>query len=126
MESKEFYSFRRRFQKTQKEMSHLLGTSLKAIQSFEQGWRKVPGYIERQMLFLKHMKKGIARDLPPCWDIRHCSAKMRHLCPAWEFNAGHFCWFINGTICRGKPQDTWAEKMKICRRCEVFALAMND
>jgi hypothetical protein len=72
------------------------------------------------------MKKGIARDLPPCWDIRHCSAKMRHLCPAWEFNAGHFCWCINGTICRGKPQDTWAEKMKICRRCEVFALAMND
>jgi len=56
MESKKFYSFRRRFQKTQKQMSHLLGTSLKAIQSFEQGWRKVPGDIEQQMLFLLHRR----------------------------------------------------------------------
>jgi DNA-binding XRE family transcriptional regulator len=49
MDNKEFHSFRRRFQKTQKQMSHLLGTSPKAVQSFEQGWRKVPRYIERQM-----------------------------------------------------------------------------
>ncbi len=126
MDNKEFSSFRRRFQKTQKQVSQLLGTSLKAIQSFEQGWRKVPGYVERQMLFLLRMKKGIAKDSRPCWDIRNCSAETRQLCPAWEFNAGHFCWFINGTFCRGKPQATWAEKMKICRRCEVFASAMTD
>lgn len=125
MDNKEFRSFRRRFQKTQKQMSQLLGTSLKAVQSFEQGWRKVPGYIERQMLFLMRMKKGIAKDLRPCWDIRNCSAETRQLCPAWEFNAGHFCWFINGTICRGKPQDTWSKKMKICRRCEVFTSTMS-
>ena len=68
MDNKEFLSFRRRFQKTQKQMSQLLGTSLKAIQSFEQGWRKVPGYIERQMLFLLRMKKGIAEDSRLCWD----------------------------------------------------------
>jgi len=49
MESKEFYSFRRRFQKARKQMSQLLGTSLTAIQRFEQGWRTVPRYIERQM-----------------------------------------------------------------------------
>jgi len=30
-------------------MSQLLGTSLTAIQRFEQGWRTVPRYIERQM-----------------------------------------------------------------------------
>jgi len=33
-------------------MAQLLGTSLKAIQSFEQGWRNIPVHIERQMLFL--------------------------------------------------------------------------
>ena len=126
MDNKEFFSFRRRFQKTQKQVSQLLGTSLKAIQSFEQGWRKVPGYVERQMLFLLRMKKGIAKDSRPCRDIRNCSAETRQLCPAWEFNAGHFCWFISGTFCRGKPQAIWAEKMEICRRCEVFASAMTD
>jgi DNA-binding XRE family transcriptional regulator len=126
MDNKEFYSFRRRFQKTQKQMSQLLGTSLKAIQSFEQGWRKVPGHVERQMLFLMRMKNGVAKDLQPCWDIRNCSPPVRQLCPAWEFNAGLFCWFINGTICWGKPQESWARKMKICRRCEVFASSMAD
>ena len=126
MNNKEFLSVRRKFQKTQKQMSQLLGTSLKAIQSFEQGWRKVPGYIERQMLFLLRMKKGIAENSRPCWDIRNCSMETRRICPAWEFNAGHVCWLINGTICRGKPQDTWSEKMMICRRCEVFASALTD
>lgn len=24
----------------------------------------------------------------------------RENCSAWEFKAGHFCWFINGTFCR--------------------------
>lgn len=40
MDSKEFHSIRQKLQKTQKQMSELLETSLKAIQGFEQGWRK--------------------------------------------------------------------------------------
>jgi DNA-binding XRE family transcriptional regulator len=78
METKEFYSFRRRFQKTQKEMSHLLGTSLKAIQSLEQGWRKVPGYIERQMLFLNHRSD---QKVPPGWNThRHADGGQPRHC----------------------------------------------
>jgi hypothetical protein len=41
-------------------------------------------------------------------------------CPAWEFQAGKLCWFINGTICEGEVQQNWQEKMKICRECEVL------
>lgn len=125
MDSQEFRSFRQKFQKTQKQLSQLLGTSLKAIQSFEQGWRKVPVPIERQMLFLLSMKRRVVKDLKPCWDIRNCSPQIREACPAWEFNVGDLCWFINGTICRGKPQDSWSRKMKICRRCEVFSSTMT-
>ena len=51
--------------KTQKQLSELLGTSLKAIQSFEQGWRKVPVHIERQMLFLLTLKKKRKEDAGP-------------------------------------------------------------
>ncbi len=120
MDSKEFHSLRQKLQKTQKQMSQLLGTSLRAIQSFEQGWRKVPVHIERQMLFLAAMKKRSNKNTRPCWEIRGCPPPTRETCPAWEFAAGHICWFINGTICQGKPKASWSQKMKVCRKCQVF------
>ena len=124
MDSKEFSSLRQKLQKTQKQMAFLLGTSLKAVQSFEQGWRKVPAHIERQALFLVS-NRGRVRKSRPCWAIRECSPESREACPAWEFNLGHLCWFVNGTICLGKAQGNWVEKMKVCRSCEVFTQAMN-
>lgn len=125
MDPKEFSSMRQKFQKTQKQMAELLGTSLKAVQSFEQGWRKVPVHIERQVLFLMSTKQGIPRNPRPCWDIRDCPPQNRETCPAWEFNLGELCWFINGTICRGKTQGSWIKKMKVCRACEVFSQRMK-
>lgn len=121
MDSREFSSLRQRLQKTQKQMAQILGTSLKAVQSFEQGWRKVPVHIERQVLFLISNWGEGPRKSRPCWDIRGCSTKSREACPAWEFNLGHLCWFVNGTICRGEIQGGWPQKMKLCRTCEVFA-----
>ena len=120
MDYQEFQIYRQRLQKTQKQLSELLGTSLKAIQSFEQGWRKVPVHIERQMLFLLTLQKKGANDARPCWDVRNCSMETRRDCPAWEFDAGSLCWFINGTICQGKPQTNWSSKMKVCWKCRVF------
>jgi hypothetical protein len=38
---------------------------------------------------------------------------------------GHLCWFINGTICHGKVQESWSKKMTVCRKCEVFAADMK-
>jgi len=124
LDHKEFGLFRQRLQKTQKEMANLLGISLKAVQSFEQGWRKIPVYIERQLLFLLSTKQGIPGKSRPCWDIRNCSSVNREVCPAWEFNMGRLCWFINGTICQGKVQGSWAKKMKMCQNCEVFIQTM--
>ena len=49
---KEFKKYRARLDKTQKQMAELLGTSLKAIHSYEQGWRTVPTHVERQIFFL--------------------------------------------------------------------------
>ncbi len=120
MDNQEFQTFRRKLQKTQKQLSELLGISLKAIQSFEQGWRKVPVHIERQIFFLLTLKNKRANDDRPCWKIRTCSMATRRGCPAWEFEAGSLCWFINGTLCQGEPQMNWASKMKVCRRCKVF------
>ncbi|MFH1757729.1 MAG: helix-turn-helix transcriptional regulator [Pseudomonadota bacterium] len=120
MDTKEIQAFRQRLGKTQKQMSQLLGISLRAIQSFEQGWRKVPVHIERQMFFLVAMKNRSDENTQACWEIRGCPPPTREACPAWEFPAGHICWFINGTICQGKPKASWSQKMKVCRKCQVF------
>jgi DNA-binding XRE family transcriptional regulator len=121
MDNQEFHSSRQQLKKTQKQIAELLGISLKAVQSFEQGWRKVPVHIERQILLLLTLKRRRAKDARPCWEIRKCSLETRQACPAWEFDAGGLCWFINGTLCQGKPQNNWGNKMKVCRRCKVFA-----
>ena len=120
MDSTEFKKLRHKMKKTQKQMAQLLGTSLKAVHSYEQGWRPVPGYVERQMLFLISAWEGKYKSKKPCWVVKNCPVERRKLCPAWEFKTGNLCWFINGTICEGGVQQNWKEKMRICRSCEVF------
>ena len=120
MGKKEFSEIRHHLGKTQQQMAQLLGTSLKAIQSFEQGWRNIPVHAERQVLFLLASKKVPQKKGKACWVIRRCPREIKANCPAWEFQVGHLCWFINGTICQGQVQKSWREKMKICGRCKVF------
>ena len=120
MGKKEFSTARQYLGKTQSQMAQLLGVSLKAIQSFEQGWRNIPVHIERQALFLLASKKSPPQKERPCWVIRKCLMEIRQNCPAWEFQVGNLCWFINGTICQGRTQESWQKKMKICRQCKVF------
>ena len=119
MDKKEFSHIRHQLGKTQSQMAHLLGISLKGIQSLEQGWRNISVHIERQSLFLLSIMNP-NKLKTPCWVIRKCPSEMRQNCPTWEFKIGHLCWFINGTICHGKVQKSWQKKMKICRKCNVF------
>ena len=120
MTSKEFKKFRKKLEKTQRQMAQLLGVSIKAVHSYEQGWRLVPVHVERQIYFLlSRLKKNIS-DRMPCWDIKACPTEKKEMCPAWEFQAGDLCWFISGTICEGNVYKTWKEKMKLCRSCEVM------
>ena len=88
MDKNEFKFLRSKLEKTQKQMAQLLGTSLKAIHSYEQGWRTVPVHVERQIFFLVSRLKQNRRGKKPCWAIRKCSTKQRHQCPAWEFSSG--------------------------------------
>ena len=125
MDSKEFSYVRSNLGKTQKEMAQLLGTSLKAIHSYEQGWRRIPAHVERQIFFLLSRRRD-NNGLKPCWTIKKCPATQKKNCPAWEFKAGELCWFISGTICEGNVHRNWEEKMKICRSCEVLTDLLPD
>ena len=121
MDSIEFLKARKILEKTQKEIAELMGISIKAVHSYEQGWRKIPSHVERQMFFLLSRARDNEKNLKPCWTVKKCPSERKKQCPAWELQAGKLCWFINGTICEGKVQKNWEEKMKICRQCEVLS-----
>ncbi|MBW1864230.1 MAG: helix-turn-helix transcriptional regulator [Deltaproteobacteria bacterium] len=126
MDSKEFAWFRKNLKKTQKEVAQLLGTSLKAIHSYEQGWRKIPPSVERQMFFLVANMRGNEKTQKACWNIKNCPTQKKELCPAWEFQSGKLCWFVSGTICSGEVQESWEEKMKNCRSCDVMMAILDN
>ncbi|MCG8635737.1 MAG: helix-turn-helix transcriptional regulator [Desulfobacterales bacterium] len=119
MDSRKFKIVRARLDKTQKELAQLLGISIKAIHSYEQGWRKIPHHVERQLLFLLSRVTG-RTNTKKCWDINKCPEARLEKCPAWEFQAGDLCWFINGTKCSGEAHNSWENKMEECRTCNVF------
>ena len=120
MDSNEFKTFRKRLDRTQKQIAQLLGVSLKAVHSYEQGWRSIPPAVERQMYFLVTRHKANTYGKKYCWKIKKCPPEVKTQCPAWEFQTGDLCWFVNGTICDGKIHKKWEDKMKICRTCKVF------
>lgn len=125
MTKHEFVQIRRNLAKTQSELAQVLGTSLKAVQSFEQGWRNIPAYIERQMLFLHAMKHA---DQPgdPCWETQECDPSVRKKCPAWQLQVPNLCWFVNGTLCQGQAQGNWGRKMAVCRNCSVLQAVLPE
>lgn len=121
MQSDQFKIIRSKLGKTQKELAQLLGVSIKAIHSYEQGWRKIPHHVERQLLFLlSRTFQADGKTPEKCWDVLNCSKERQNKCPAREFNAGDLCWFINGTKCSGEAHNTWADKMEECRSCQMF------
>ena len=121
MEKINFKQVRAKLNKTQKELAQLLGISIKAVHSYEQGWRNIPHHVERQMLFLLSRKLPSSdKNLDKCWNILKCQGEKLKTCPAWEFKAGNLCWFINGTRCSDKIHNSWNEKIEDCKTCKVF------
>jgi DNA-binding XRE family transcriptional regulator len=123
MDRSEFSEIRRQLGKTQAQMAQMLSISHKAIQSFEQGWRKIPTHIERQALLLLALKSRNLNKGQLCWISQKCPPERRDNCPAWELKAGHMCWIINGTICHGKTQGSWSKKIYLCKKCQVYLSA---
>ncbi|MCU0563466.1 MAG: transcriptional regulator [Desulfobacterales bacterium] len=119
MDQTEFKTLRKKLQKTQRQMAQLLAVSLKAVHSYEQGWRAIPPAVERHVLFLVSLADPAA-PMPPCWGLKGCSPEQRAGCPAAELNCGDMCWLVNGTISGGEDLGSWESKMAVCRACPVF------
>ena len=119
MDQKQFSRARAKLGKTQKELAELLGLSLKAVQSYDQGWRSIPLHVERYLYFLLVSKRNNGQPTIDCWERKYCDCKEE--CPAWEFQAGQLCWFFSGTLCECGADKNWREKMEVCRSCEVLS-----
>ena len=114
-----FANLRAKLKKTQKALAELLGISLKAVQSYEQGWRAIPIHVERQFYFLIINQRGDGQaKRKDCWAVKKCAYKKE--CPAWEFQAGNLCWFLSGTRCECAADKNWKDKMAVCRDCTVL------
>ncbi len=118
MDKADFSFIRKALNKTQKQISELLGVSLKSVHSYEQGWRSIPVHIERQLYFFLTKQSGKNRLSEPCWERKSCTDKEE--CPAYEFQSGDLCWFFCGTRCNCGVDLNCKEKMAACRDCEVL------
>jgi len=65
MDSQEFKKWRKKLNKTQKEIAELLGISVKSAQGYEQGWRNIPTHVERLMYFHLSRRDGNPKRRKP-------------------------------------------------------------
>lgn len=131
MTGPEFARLRASLGKSQRELAELLGLSLKAVESYEQGWRNVPAHVERMLYFLlfKLNEEDIKAE-EPCWKSMDCPSERRASCVAYVAKEGRFCWFFTGRLCagakaaaKGAAADAPAGEAEErgCYTCEVFS-----
>jgi hypothetical protein len=94
---------------------------------------------------LKELAPSIetTRQKQNCWEFKKCGRqpggnKVAELgiCPATVYadlhgahggkNAGRSCWAIAGSLCGGKIQGTYAQKLHNCWRCEFMNLVKKE
>ena len=102
---------------TQAELAAALGLSEKAVQSYEQGWRKTPVRVMMQLLMLLAIHRRM--DDTPCWEVVDCPREKRDACPSHSMGEGRFCWFIAPKYCR-PPEADDNEDVIPCLRCPVI------
>ncbi|MBU0729963.1 MAG: HAMP domain-containing protein [Proteobacteria bacterium] len=57
----------------------------------------------------------------PCWEFMQCGRdKNSELkCPSYP-HYGRVCWVVAGTLCAGKVQGTFAQKITDCKQCKFY------
>ncbi len=57
-----------------------------------------------------------------CWEMKNCPPDRRNACPAYPGNGGQ-CWMVTATLCGGKEQGSYHDKMANCKKCNVYLKA---
>ena len=78
-----------------------------------------------------------------CWEFKKCGRQPGGpkvaefgVCPAAAdissagvnggTNGGRLCWAVSGTLCGGKVQGTFAQKLVNCSTCEFYKLVQQE
>ncbi|MEI6970956.1 MAG: hypothetical protein WCL44_05505 [bacterium] len=110
--------------RTQAELASALGVSVKAVQSYEQGWRTVPPRVMIQLLVLLALYRRQTVAEVPCWKIHKCAPVHRNVCPGFTVGGGQFCWMIGARACpSGSGGSGWG--VVKCLRCSVVKRLMS-
>jgi len=105
--------------RTQAELGSALGVSTKAVQSYEQGWRRVPVRVLIQLLVLLDLnERSTQAEHTPCWELRHCDPRLRETCAAFTVTAGRLCWFVGTRSCAAESGDGGSDVLP-CMSCPV-------
>ena len=54
-----------------------------------------------------------------CWEMKNCPPERRNSCPAYPQHGGQ-CWMVTATLCGGKEQGSYHDKMTNCKKCNVY------
>ena|GEM_PF-319611 len=109
---------------TQQGLAQSLGISTKAVQSYEQGWREVPGRVMMQVLVLCAVHRRSYEDETPCWEIKGCSSEERQTCISYTLGNGRFCWFLTARMAKSEAAAPDPD-MQQCLRCPVLERLLN-
>ena len=111
---------------SQSELASLVGIGVRAIQSYEQKWREPSEMVKRTLiLLLVAHRNGPKLSVMRCWEQTGCSPRVCEKCVAYATRQGHLCWFLTGTICKGKRHRNWTEKMQVCLDCSFLQRLLN-
>jgi DNA-binding transcriptional regulator YiaG len=111
---------------SQAALARLVGVSVRAVQSCEQGWRR-PGVLEKAalLLLMAHRRGGHIPSLR-CWEVMSCPPERHTQCITYRSGQGHLCWFLSGTMCTGSEARDWDQKRGICMHCALFKLMLGQ
>ena len=101
----------------------------------------------RYVYFTKGFKVHLRKEDRPmklnCWEHKKCgrgpggeNARQLGVCPVATAskldtahggtNAGRACWVVAGSLCGGKIQGTYAEKLANCWRCDFMNMVKQE
>ena len=65
--------------------------------------------------------KKILENEKPCWTFKKCPEERKNICPAFINKKGKICWLERATLCQGKLQGNFMEKLDdLCGECDFY------
>ena len=111
----------------QHDLADLLGVSIRAVQSYEQGWRTTPPKVLLSAWLLVFFQwRGRHGPPAPCWELNNCRLDAREKCFAYRHNAGDLCWFLSTQACLRTAGKTCAQRIRICHDCPAMRQWMDS